>query len=141
MAWLAHTPFTPRADTAPASRLSPLTCRVALRGNFRLNENAGRVTYLQAVSTSTHNPESEAIRSRQRSALYSLLLTITCVAMAGFFWIPVSYYTDNGSIYVIVVEEIKLQAPSYSLLALAGFFFVRGIVIRFRPLSSTNTKE
>ena len=113
-----------------------------LRANFRLNENAGRVTYLQAVSTSTHNPESEAIRRRQRRALKSLLFSIPCVGMAGFFWIPVSYYRDSGPISVIdLVEEIKLQAPAYSFLALAGFFFMRGIVIRCRPLPATKTND
>ena len=62
--------------------------------------------------------------------------------MAGFFWIPVSYYRDSGPISAIdLMEEIKLQALSYSILALAGFFFVRGIVIRCRPLPSTKKND
>ena len=93
------------------------------------------------MSTSTHNP-AEAVRRRQRRAFKSLLFSIPCVAMSGFFWIPVSYYRDGGPISVIdLVEEIKLQALSYSLLALAGFFFVRGIVIRCRPLPSMKTQK
>ena len=39
------------------------------------------------------------------------------------------------------VGEIQTQWPGYSCLALAAFFFVRGIAIRFRPLSSTNAND
>lgn len=93
------------------------------------------------MSTSTHNP-AEAVRRRQRRAFKSLLFSIPCVFMACFLASPVSDYRDGGPISVIdLVEEIKLQAPFYSFLALAGFFFVRGIVIRFRPLPSTKAHE
>ena len=62
--------------------------------------------------------------------------------MACFLASPVSYYRDGRPISVIdLVEEMKLQAPFYSFIALAGFFFVRGIVIRCRPLPSTKKND
>jgi hypothetical protein len=147
-AWLAQTPFTPRADTPLATRPSSHARRAALRENFRLNENAGRVTYLQDVSTSTHNPDAEAIRRRRHRALVSILLTIPCVFMAFI----ISDYVrskdqpvltaDGRRIYEsYLVFRLKMDIPFYSLVALAGFFFVRGIVIRFRPLPSTKTND
>ena len=147
-AWLAKAPSALRADTPPVTRLSPLSRRAARRGNFRLNENAGRVTYVQSVSTSTHNPDAEAIRHRRHRALVSILLTIPCVFMAFI----ISDYVrskdqpvltaDGRRIYEsYLVFRLKMDIPFYSFLALAGFFFVRGIVIRFRPLPSTKAHE
>lgn len=107
------------------------------------------------MSTSTHNPEAEAIRRRRHRALNSLLLTMLCVGMAAVSYAPivcVRIKRDSNGQPILRsdgsrvserdwVGDMKVNGGAFSFIALAFFFGVRGIVIFCRPLPSTKAHE
>ena len=78
-----------------------------------------------------------------------------CVGMAAVSYVPtvcVRIKRDSNGQPILrsdgsrsyeryLAGEMKVNGAAYSFLALAGFFFVRGIVIRCRPLPSTKTND